>query len=130
MACTKYLNRADIGVVVYKGKKPAFYSVDTIVGYALKPLSAQKDMKEIIIAFDVDGTPSTTREYRPRHRPTRPRCGVNLEAVCSANPRQENENTKISNTNILRFDRCGGQVNEYDESQMVDIFDDVHACER
>lgn len=38
----KYLNRADIGVVVYKGKKPAFYSVDTIVGYALKPVKRPK----------------------------------------------------------------------------------------
>lgn len=42
MGIYKYLHRADIGVVQYEKKKPKFYSVDTIVGYALKPVKKPK----------------------------------------------------------------------------------------
>lgn len=45
MGIYKYLHRADIGVVKYEGKKgkaPKFYSVDTIVAYALKPVKSPK----------------------------------------------------------------------------------------
>lgn len=42
MGLYKYLHRADIGVVQYEKKKPKFYSVDTIVGYALKPVKRPK----------------------------------------------------------------------------------------
>lgn len=106
-------------------------------------------MKEIIIAFDVDGT-LLNNEGIPPETPTylRPRCGVNLEAVLLLQIlAKKMKNTKIYvwsgggqeyAEKICReygfdryVDRCFGK-HEYDESLYgkVDIcFDDVHACE-
>lgn len=105
-------------------------------------------MKEIIIAFDIDGTLLNNEGIQPE-TPTylRPRCGVNLEAVVLLQILSKMKNTRIYvwsgggqeyAEKICReygfdkyVDRCFGKT-EYDESisGKVDIcFDDVQACE-
>jgi len=106
-------------------------------------------MKEIIIAFDVDGT-ILNNEGIPPETPThlRPRCGVNLEVIQLIQILSKKmKNTKIIvwsgggkeyATQIVReygldkyVHRCHSKQ-DYDETidGEVDIcFDDVHACE-
>ena len=105
-------------------------------------------MKEVIIAFDIDGT-LLNNEGIPPECPAhmRPRCGVNLESVILLQILSKMKNTKIYvwsgggkdyTEKICReygFDKyvshCFGK-HEYDETVdgKVDIcFDDVHACE-
>lgn len=106
-------------------------------------------MKEIIIAFDVDGTILNNEGILP-DTPTylRPRCGVNLEVILLIQIlAKKMKNTKIYvwsgggkeyAEKIVReygldryVSRCFGK-HEYDETidGKVDIcFDDVHACE-
>jgi phosphoserine phosphatase len=104
-------------------------------------------MKEIIIAFDIDGT-LLNNEGIPPETPThlRPRCGVNLEIVMLLQILSKFKNTKIYvwsgggkeyAEKICReygfekyVDRCFCKY-EYDETiyGKVDIaIDDVHAC--
>lgn len=104
-------------------------------------------MKEIIIAFDVDGT-ILNNEGIPPTTPThlRPRCGLNLEAITLLQILSKMKNTKIYvwsgggkeyAEQICReyglekyVDRCFGK-HEYDETIYGDVdicFDDVHAC--
>jgi len=105
-------------------------------------------MKEIIIAFDIDGT-LLNNEGIPPETPTylRPKCGVNLEIVLLLQILSKMKNTKIYvwsgggkdyAEQICRqygfdkyVDRCFGK-HEYDDTLFgkVDIcFDDVHSCE-
>ncbi len=106
-------------------------------------------MKEVIIAFDVDGTILNNEGIQPE-TPTylRPRCGVNLEVILLI----QILSRKMKNTKIYIWSgggkeyaekicreygldpyvhRCFGK-HEYNETidGKVDIcFDDVHACE-
>ena len=106
-------------------------------------------MKEIIIAFDIDGT-ILNNEGIPPDTPThlRPQCGVNLEVIMLLQILSKKmKNTKIyvwsgggkdyAEQICRRYglekyvDRCFDKI-DYDESLYgkVDIcFDDVHACE-
>ena len=106
-------------------------------------------MKEIIIAFDIDGTLLNNEGIQPE-TPTylRPKCGVNLEVVTLLQLLSKKmKNTKIYvwsgggkdyAEDICRMygfdkyvDRCFGKA-DYDETiyGKVDIcFDDVHSCE-
>lgn len=105
-------------------------------------------MKEVIIAFDIDGT-LLNNEGIPPETPSylRPRCGINLEAVMLLQILSRMKNTKIYiwsgggqeyAEKISReygfekyADRCFAKQ-EYDETLYgkVDIcFDDVHTCE-
>lgn len=106
-------------------------------------------MKEIIIAFDVDGT-ILNNEGIPPETPThlRPQCGVNLEVIMLLQILSKKmKNTKVivwsgggkeyAESIVRRYGlekyvhRCYGKE-EYDETTegKVDIcFDDVHACE-
>lgn len=106
-------------------------------------------MKEIIIAFDVDGT-ILNNEGIPPETPTylRPRCGVNLEVILLIQILSK----KMKNTKVIVWSGGGQEYaekicreygldkyvyraygkHEYDETidGEVDIcFDDVHACE-
>ncbi len=106
-------------------------------------------MKEIIIAFDVDGT-ILNNEGIPPETPThlRPRCGVNLEVITLIQILSK----KMKNTKIYVWSGGGKEYaerivreyglekyvhrcfdkHEYDETieGRVDIcFDDVHSCE-
>ena len=106
-------------------------------------------MKEIIIAFDVDGTILNNEGIQPE-TPTylRPRMGLNLEVITLIQILSK----KMKNTKVIVWSgggkdyaerivreyglekyvyRCYGK-SEYDETidGKVDIcFDDVHACE-
>lgn len=106
-------------------------------------------MKEIIIAFDIDGT-ILNNEGIPPETPThlRPRCGVNLEVILLIQILSKKmKNTKIIvwsgggkeyAENICRLyglekyvHRAYGKT-EYNETTdgKIDIcFDDVHTCE-
>lgn len=105
-------------------------------------------MKEIIIAFDIDGT-LLNNEGIPPETPThlRPQCGVNLEIVMLMQILSKMKNTKIyvwsgggkeyAEQICRRYgfekyvDRCFSKQ-EYDNGLYgeVDIcFDDIHACE-
>lgn len=106
-------------------------------------------MKEIIIAFDIDGT-ILDNEGIPPETPThlRPQCGVNLEVILLIQIlSRKMKNTKIyvwsgggkdyAEQIVRRYgldkyvDRCFGKQ-EYDETVdgKVDIcFDDIHSCE-
>lgn len=106
-------------------------------------------MKEVIIAFDIDGT-ILNNEGIPPETPTylRPRHGLNLEVVMLIQIlAKKTKNVKIfvwsgggkeyaekivREYGLERYvDRCFGK-HEYDETidGKVDIcFDDVHACE-
>lgn len=104
-------------------------------------------MKEIIIAFDIDGT-LLNNEGIPPETPTylRPRCGVNINAVLLLQILSKMKNTKIYvwsgggkdyAEKICReygfdkyVDRCFSKQ-DYDSTidGNVDIcFDDVHSC--
>ncbi len=105
-------------------------------------------MKEIIIAFDVDGT-ILNNEGIPPETPIRlrPKAGVNIEAILLLQILSRMKNTRIYvwsgggkeyAEQIVRLyglnkyvDKCFGK-HEYDEEidGKVDIcFDDVHSCE-
>lgn len=106
-------------------------------------------MKEIIIAFDIDGT-ILNNEGIPPETPTylRPKCGVNLEVILLIQILSK----KMKNTKVIVWSGGGKEYAEdicrlyglekyvhrafgkqdYDETidGKVDIcFDDVHACE-
>ncbi len=106
-------------------------------------------MKEIIIAFDIDGT-LLNNEGIPPETPTylRPKCGVNIEVVML----MQLLSKKMKNTKIIVWSGGGKEYaqqvcreygfdkyvhraygkDEYDETVdgKVDIcFDDVHSCE-
>lgn len=106
-------------------------------------------MKEIIIAFDVDGT-ILNNEGIPPETPThlRPQCGVNLEVIML----MQILSKKMKNSKIIVWSGGGKEYAEsicrrygldryvhrcydkagYDETTegVVDIcFDDVHACQ-
>lgn len=106
-------------------------------------------MKEIIIAFDIDGT-ILNNEGIPPETPTylRPQCGVNLEVIMLLQILSK----KMKNTKVIVWSGGGREYaesivrryglekyvyqvygkEEYDETidGKVDIcFDDVHACE-
>ena len=106
-------------------------------------------MKEVIVAFDVDGTILNNEGIPPETPPhLRPRCSVNLEVILLIRILSKRmKNTKIYvwsgggqsyAEHICReyglekyVDRCFGK-HEYEEELYgkVDIcFDDVHACE-
>lgn len=105
-------------------------------------------MKEIIIAFDVDGTLLNNEGIPPAVPPhLRPPTSVNLEAILLLQILSRMKNTKIyvwsgggqdyaeqmcRRYGLERYvDRCFGKA-EYDDTLYgkVDIcFDDVHACE-
>lgn len=105
-------------------------------------------MKEIIIAFDIDGTILNNEGIQP-DTPTylRPRCGVNLEVITLIQILSK----KMKNTKVIVWSGGGKEYAErivreygldryihrvygkaeYDETidGKVDIcFDDVHAC--
>jgi phosphoserine phosphatase len=112
-------------------------------------MTLENNMKEIIIAFDIDGT-ILNNEGIPPETPTylRPKCGVNLEVILLIQILSKKmKNTRIivwsgggkeyaeSICRLYGLDRyvskCYGK-HEYDETidGIVDIcFDDVHACE-
>ena len=102
-------------------------------------------MKEIIIAFDIDGT-ILNNEGVPPETPTylRPRCGVNLEVIMLIQILSK----KMKNTRLIMWSGGGKQYAEqicreyglekyisrcYGKGECeeeIDIcFDDVHACE-
>jgi phosphoserine phosphatase len=102
-------------------------------------------MKEIVIAFDVDGT-ILNNEGIPPETPThlRPRCGVNLEVILLIQILAK----KMKNTRIIVWSGGGKEYaericREYGLDRYVDrcyskteceedvdiAFDDVHACE-
>lgn len=102
-------------------------------------------MKEIVIAFDVDGC-ILNNEGIPPETPThlRPRCGVNLDIVLLIQILSK----KMKNTRIIVWSGGGKEYAEricreygleryvdrcYDKTdcdEEVDVcFDDVHACE-
>jgi phosphoserine phosphatase len=106
-------------------------------------------MKEIIIAFDIDGTLLNNEGIQP-DTPTylRPRCGVNLEVVLLLQILSK----KMKNTKVIVWSGGGKEYAEricreygfdkyihrvydkasYDETTegKVDIcFDDIHSCE-
>lgn len=105
-------------------------------------------MKEIIIAFDVDGTILNNEGIPPATPPhLRPKTSVNIEAILLLQILSKMKNTKIYvwsgggedyAKDVCRLygleryvDRAFGK-HEYDEGLYgkVDIcFDDVHACE-
>lgn len=105
-------------------------------------------MKEIIIAFDIDGTLLNNEGIPPATPPhLRPPTSVNLEAILLLQILSRMKNTKIyvwsgggqeyAENMVRRYgleryvDRCFGKA-EYDDGLYgkVDIcFDDVHACE-
>lgn len=101
-------------------------------------------MKEITIAFDIDGT-LLNNEGIPPATPThlRPRCGVNLEAVMLLQILSKMKNTRIIvwsgggkeyAEQICRecgFEKYVDKVygKEACEEEVDICFDDVHACE-
>lgn len=105
-------------------------------------------MKEVIIAFDIDGTILNNEGIPPATPPhLRPKTSVNLEAVMLLQILSKMKNTKIYlwsgggedyANDIARLyglekyvDRCfGKQTYDAQLYGVVDIcFDDVHACE-
>lgn len=106
-------------------------------------------MKEILIAFDIDGTILNNEGIPPETSPhLRPQCGVNLEVIILLQILSK----KMKNTKIIVWSGGGKDYAEqicrrygleryvhscydkhtYDETTdgKVDIaFDDVHACE-
>lgn len=106
--------------------------------------SSVECMKEIIIAFDIDGTLLNNEGIPPATPPhLRPKTSVNLEAVLLLQILSRMKNTRIIvwsgggleyAENIVRqyglehyIDKCYGK--EACEETVDICFDDVHACE-